>query len=168
VHPRLAPPLIRAAAPVSQAGLPQHAPRSLIKGIEDCDFDALSGEPDDTIARLSPGVVLWGPECQMAAYNEVSVFFIGDEHAGHLKRMVFPEAPGAGQASDDTLMNVGFAAPSQTLSSFSKARGIADCGSTEAWVWDGKAFQMARAEVMPECRGVPPDDWPSLFLSRQK
>jgi uncharacterized protein DUF1176 len=168
VHPRLSAPLVRAAALVSQAGLPQHAPRSLIKGVQDCDFDASSGEPDDTIARLSPGVVLWGLECQMAAYNEVSVFFSGDEHAGHLKRVSFPEPPGARQASEGELMNVGFAAPTQTLSAFAKARGIADCGSTEAWVWDGKAFQMASSQVMPECRGVPPDDWPSLFVSRQK
>ncbi len=143
VHPRLAPPLVRAAPPVSQAGLPKHAPKSMIKGVEDCDYDASTGEPDDTIARLAPGVVLWGPECEMAAYNETTVFFIGDEHAGRLKRIVFPEAPGAGQPSDDLLMNVGFDAQDQTLSSFSKGRGIADCGSTEAWVWDGKAFQMA-------------------------
>lgn len=168
VHPRLTPPLVRAAPPVSQAGLPKHAPKSLIKSVSDCDFDASSGEPDDTIARLAPGVVLWGPECEMAAYNETSVFFIGDEHAGHLKRVIFPEAPGVGQPTDDLLMNVGFDAPTQTLSSFSKGRGIADCGSTEAWVWDGKAFQLAREETMPECRGVVPDDWPSLFVSRQK
>ncbi len=168
VHPPPAPPLVPAAAPVSQAGLPTHAPKSLIKGVSECDFDASSGEPDDTIARLSPGVVLWGPECEMAAYNETSVFFIGDEHAGHLKRVVFPEPPGGGHAGDDLLMNVGFDPKTQTLSAFAKARGIADCGSTEAWVWDGKAFQIASSQVMPECRGVPPDDWPSLFVSRQK
>jgi Protein of unknown function (DUF1176) len=168
VHPRAAAPLVRVAAPVSQAGLPAHAPKSLIKGLRDCEPDASSGEPDDTIARLAPGVVLWGPECEMAAYNETTVFFIGDEHAGHLKRVSFPEPPGAGQGGEDVLMNVGFAAPTQTLSAFAKARGIADCGSTGAWVWDGKAFEIAASQVMPECRGVPPDDWPSLFVSHQK
>ena len=168
VHPRLAPPLIRPAPPASQAGLPKRAPKSLVKSVADCELDPSNTEPDDTIARLVPGVVLWGPECEMAAYNETSVFFIGDEHAGHLKRVVFPEAPGAGQASGDILMNVGFDAPGQTLSSFSKGRGIADCGSTERWVWDGKGFQMAHEEIMTECRRVPPDDWPVLFVSRQK
>jgi hypothetical protein len=168
VHPRLGAPLIRAAPAASQAGLPKYAPKSLARSVADCDRDPTNTQPDDTIARLAPGVVLWGPECDLAAYNETSAFFIGDEHAGHLRRIVFPEAPGAGQASDDILMNVGFDAASQTLSSFSKGRGIADCGSTEAWVWDGKAFQMAREEIMPECRGVPPDDWPALFVSRQK
>ena len=93
VHPRLGPPLVRPAPPASQAGLPKHAPKSLIKSVSDCDFDASGGEPDDTIARLAPGVVLWGPECDMAAYNETSVFFIGDEHAGHLKRVIFPGRP---------------------------------------------------------------------------
>ena len=165
VHARGAPPLIRPAPPASQAGLPKHAPKALAKGAEDCDP---ASDPDDTIARLAPGVVLWGPQCEGGAYNSVNVFFVGDEHAAHVTRVKFPEAPGAGQASDDSLMNVGFDAPSQTLSSFSKGRGIADCGSTESWVWDGKAFQMAHEEIMPECRGVPPDDWPALFVSRQK
>jgi hypothetical protein len=165
VHPRGAPPLIRPAPPASQAGLPKRAPRALAKGAQDCDPQS---DPDDTIARLAPGVVLWGPQCEGGAYNSVNIFFVGDEHAAHVTRVKFPEAPGAGQARDDILMNVGFDPASQTLSSFSKGRGIADCGSTEAWVWDGKAFQMARSEVMPECRGVPPDDWPALYVSRQK
>jgi hypothetical protein len=168
VHPRPAPPLVPAAAPVSQAGLPAHAPKSLIKGLRDCEPGDIGSQPDDTIARLAAGVVLWGPECEMAAYNQTTVFFIGDEHAGHLKRVSFPEPPGAGQAGEDLLMNVSFDPKTQTLSAFAKARGIGDCGSTETWVWDGKAFQMAASQVMPECRGVPSEDWPSLYVSRQK
>ena len=165
VHARGAPPLIRPAPPASQAGLPKRAPKALAKGAEDCDP---ASDPDDTIARLAPGVVLWGPQCEGGAYNSVNVFFVGDERGAHVTRVKFPEAPGAGQARDDILMNVGFDAPSQTLSSFSKGRGIADCGSTASWVWDGKAFQMAHEEIMTECRRVPPDDWPVLFVSRQK
>jgi hypothetical protein len=165
VRPRGVPPLIRPAPPASQAGLPKRAPRALAKGAEDCDP---ASDPDDTIARLALGVVLWGPQCQGGAYNSVNVFFVGDDHATHVKRVKFPEAPGAGQASDDILMNVGFDPGSQTLTSFSKGRGVADCGSTEAWVWDGKAFQMAHEEIMSECRGVPAEDWPALFVSRQK
>lgn len=161
-------PLIRAAPPVDQKGVPGHAPTGIIKDVADCDLDPAAQTPDDIVARLAPGVVLWGPQCQMAAYNEVSVFFIGDERARNLKRVSFPEPPGSGQASDDLLFNASFDAKTQTLSMFSKARGIADCGEAASWVWNGKAFQVISDSIMPACRGVPSGDWPPLFLSRQK
>lgn len=160
-------PLIRAAAPVDQTGVLEHAPKGMTKGIEDCDLDP-SITPDDTIARLAPGVMLWGPQCGMGAYNEVSVFFIGDEHGRNLKRVKFPEPPGADQASDDLLINVSFDPKSQTLASFSKGRGIGDCGQVTDWAWSGKAFVVISEDTMPACRGVPNDDWPPLFVSRQK
>jgi hypothetical protein len=168
VPPPVATPLIRAAPPVAQTGLPKHTPPSLIKGIDDCELDADNKDPDDIVARLSPGVVLWAPECSMAAYNEMNVFFVGDEHGGHLKRIALPEAPGSDQATDDEPMNVHFDATTQTLASFSKGRGIGDCGEVDNWVWTGKAFELISEDYMSECRGVAPEDWPPLFVSRQK
>jgi len=167
VHPRLAPPLVTAAAPVSQAGLPKHPPKALFASDPDCDLDP-GTQPDDIVARLAPGVVLWGPQCQSGAYNEVNVFFIGDEHGGHARKVSFPEAPGAPAATSDVLFNVSFDPKTQTLSSFDKARGPADCGETAAWVWDGKAFRLARENGLETCRGASPDDWPPVFVSRQK
>ncbi|HWF76307.1 MAG TPA: DUF1176 domain-containing protein [Caulobacteraceae bacterium] len=167
VHARGVPPLIRPAPPASQAGLPGRVPKVVLAHDSECDRGS---SPTDVIARLAPGVVLWGPECNSGAYNQVNDFFLGDEHAGQLRPVKFPEAAGAseGTGSSDALMNVGYDPKTQTLSSFSKGRGIADCGATETWVWDGKAFQMASSATMPACRGVPPDDWPTLFVSRQK
>jgi hypothetical protein len=168
VPPPVAPPLIHAAAAVSQAGVPARAPRSMIKGIDDCDLDPSTKDRDDIVARLEPGVVLWGPQCGMGAYNEVSVFFIGDEQGRNLRRITFPEPAGSDQAKDDLLINASFDAKTQTMASFSKARGIGDCGSVADWVWDGKAFAVISEDIMPACRGVVPDDWPPLFISRQK
>jgi len=159
-------PLILAAAPVNQKGVPDHAPKGMTKGIADCDPQ--SGTPDEIVARLAPGVMLWGPQCESGAYNAVNVFFIGDEHGKGLKRIRFPEPPGAGQASDDLLFNPGFDPKTQTLTTFSKARGIGDCGEAASWVWNGRAFQLIAEQLMPACRGVPSDDWPALFVSRQK
>ena len=168
VPPPSPPPIIRAAPPVDQSGLPQKAPRSLVKGIADCDPDRKPEDSDDVVARLAPGLVLWGPQCSMGAYNEVNVFFLGDEKARVVRRVVFPEAPGAGQASDDELINVDFDAKTQTLTSFSKARGLGDCGQQTDWVWTGKAFVLLGETVMPECRGVPLDDWAPLYVSKQR
>lgn len=171
VHPRLAPPLVTGAAPVSQAGLPKHAPPSLIKTDPDCDLDPdVAKDPADVVARLAPGVVLWGPQCSSGAYNEVNIFFIGDERAGHLRRVKFPYPPGTPSTAgnDDILFNVQFDPKTQTLTSFDKARGPADCGENDAWVWDGKAFQLAHQYALATCRGASPDDWPPVFVSRQK
>jgi hypothetical protein len=139
----------------------------MTKGVDDCDLDPTI-TPDDIVARLAPGVVLWGPQCGMGAYNEVSIFLLGDEHARNLKRISLPEPPGAGQAKDDILINGSFDPKTQTLAMFSKARGIGDCGQVTDWVWNGKAFALVSDDVMPACRGVPNDDWPPLFVSRRK
>lgn len=161
-------PIIAAAAPVSQAGLADHAPKSLIKGVEDCDTKRAATGSDDIVARLAPGVVLWGPECSMAAYNESSIFFVGDEHAGHMRRIVFPKPPGSSEPSTDILVNAGFDPKTQTLSSFNKGRGLADCGVSTSWVWNGKAFALLSENIMPVCQGVGADDWPPLFVGRRK
>jgi len=160
-------PLIAPAPAVSQAGLPKFAPKSLIKGVSDCDLTGVD-TPDDIVARLAPGLVLWGPECQMGAYNEVSIFFLGDEHAGHLKRLSFSEAAGADQASDDELVNASFDPKTRTISMFAKGRGPGDCGEAASWVWDGKSFRLLSESAMSECRGVSPDDWTALYEARTK
>jgi hypothetical protein len=160
-------PMVATAGPVSQSGLPDHAPKSLIKDVADCDLDP-SVKPDDTVARLAPGVVLWGPQCEMAAYNETSIFFIGDEHARNLKRVRFPSPPGSGRQADDLLFNAGFDPKTQTLSQFSKARGIGDCGQADEWVWTGKAFELLSETVMPECHGALEADWPPLYVARRR
>ena len=161
-------PIVRAAPPADQSGLPQKAPPALVKGIADCDPDRKPEDSDDVVARLAPGLVLWGPQCSMGAYNEVNVFFLGDEKARAAKRVVFPEAPGAGQASDDEVVNADFDPKTQTLNSFAKGRGIGDCGEAINWVWTGKAFVVDSELFMPECRGVPADDWPTLYVSKRR
>jgi hypothetical protein len=166
VPPPTGAPLILAAPPVGQNGVPDHAPKGMTKGIDDCDPQ--TGTPDDVVARLAPGVMLWGPQCEAGAYNAVSVFFIGDEHGKGLRRISFPEPAGAAQAGEELLFNPGFDPKTQTLTTFSKARGIGDCGEAASWVWNGSSFQVILDHVMPACRGVPPDDWPALFVSRQK
>jgi hypothetical protein len=164
-----APPHVTSARPVDQTGLPTQAPRSLLAGDSDCDLDTSdpSIQPDDTVARLAPAVVLWGPECAMGAYNEVTQLFIGDEHAGHAQKLKLPEPAGMMPTpeADGLLINAEFDTGTQTLSSFDKGRGIGDCGSTTQWIWDGKAFELAGQTMMPACRGIVGDDWPATYIA---
>ena len=54
------------------------------------------------------------------------------------------------------------------LSTFGKGRGLGDCGTGEEWVWDGKAFRLALLKTMPHCKGIPIDDWPTLYRAERK
>jgi len=67
----------------------------------------------------------------------------------------FDSSPGITEAQDGrpTLVNASFDAKTGRLESYNKGRGIGDCGSAEAYVWDGAMFRLVEARSMPECRG---------------
>lgn len=67
----------------------------------------------------------------------------------------FDSPPGISEAQDGrpTLVNASFDAKTGRLESYNKGRGIGDCGSAEAYVWDGAMFRLVEARSMPECRG---------------
>lgn len=164
-------PLLVAGPSVSQAGLPKRTPRSVkarLKDFPDCSDPLPEADADGVIARLAPGVVLYGPVCDRAAYNELNVFFIGDEKGGALKPVRLPLPPGSREAAAEAVMNVDYDAKTRILTSFSKGRGLADCGDETQWVWDGKAFRLLRQALMPECRGIGLEDWPTVFVARLK
>jgi hypothetical protein len=55
------------------------------------------------------------------------------------------------------LVNADWDAATQTISSYTKARGLGDCGSSESYIWDGEMFRLTAASFMGECRGS--TDW---------
>ncbi|MFC3077905.1 DUF1176 domain-containing protein [Phenylobacterium terrae] len=158
------PPLVRAAAPVSQAGLPKALPDAIKYPWESCDDDIGELGIDPQVFRLAPGLLMWQTACSRGAYNIIYDFSLLDEK-GTLKGA--PDFPyESGMAESGRLMNAEFDPGSQTLTNFDKARGLGDCGAFTSWVWTGQAFALKRSEVMPDCRGVPLDDWPTEFVSR--
>ena len=44
-----------------------------------------------------------------------------------------------------------------------KGRGLADCGSSASWAWDGKMFRLASYQSLGLCRGAPPGTWLSRW-----
>lgn len=158
-------PLVRPGPAVSQAGLPDKLPPAMRGQLgEDCDAQERR-DFTPIIARLSPGVILFGELCYLGAYNEIYAFLLADEKGGHVRRAEIPNLDGS---ATHLLMNVGFDAETQTLSNFEKGRGIADCGGVYSWVWDGKAFRISQQIEMPACRGLSAEEWPVLFRSRRK
>ena len=51
------------------------------------------------------------------------------------------------------------------LSSTSKGRGLADCGSSEVWVWSGGGFRL-NSLFLGMCGGTEAGDWPPLYRTR--
>lgn len=81
--------------------------------------------------------------------------------AARAANFVYPSKIGSNDAPE--LINAGFDRSTMTLSTFSKGRGIGDCGSAEDWLWDGQTFRLALLRAMPHCKGITDNDWPVLY-----
>ena len=64
------------------------------------------------------------------------------------------------------MVEASFDPASGTLSSGSKGRGLADCGSSEEWVWSGGAFRLKSLNHQEQCGGTSAGDWPPLYRTR--
>ena len=155
-------PRIAAGPPVSQTGLPAQVPASVMTAIGECE-EQMEPAIDPIIARLSPGVALYAPVCSRGAYNALYSLVLADERGGGARVIQLPLPEGFGQTSIGDPMNIDYDPTSRILTSFAKGRGLGDCGDETQWVWDGEAFQVLLSRVMGHCRGVPFDDWPTLF-----
>lgn len=172
-------PVVRAAPAASQAGLSDEPtlPASLeaLAEVKACraDMDRGNGaEPqkDDGVARLSDDTLLWSVLCFRGAYNEGHRFFLtGNE--GQNPRPIFlrstdQQGEDVGVADDFILINAGYDPESRTVSSFSKGRGLGDCGATNVWTWTGRDFVLTEEQVMINCAGMWPDLWPTTWRTR--
>jgi hypothetical protein len=170
VPPAPARPVVRAAKPVSQAGLPKTLPAALkaSANLGECDLDPKSEGYDLIVARLAPGRLFWAIPCSAGAYNTFYELYLTDEKGGGAKPAIPPYAPGAEDQPTNELMNISFDASKMMLSNFDKMRGLGDCGAQSDWIWDGTAFRLVSQYMMPDCQGVPVDDWPSLWQATVK
>ncbi len=105
--------------------------------------------------------------CFMAAYQGSSIVAILPRAGGRARPatgarpgMPHPE-PGRTEMVDPE-----FDPASGTLFSSSKGRGMADCGSSEAWVWSGGGFRLKSLNYLGQCGGTEPGDWPPLYRTR--
>jgi hypothetical protein len=137
--------------------------------------DGDEGELEDASA-LSADTFLYPIRCpdSSGAYNFGYTFLIaktGQPQSARTPKFRWPAKIGGRQqqdGSEDFLTNPDFSNVDMTMRSFSKGRGIGDCGDEERWVFDGKTFQLADMKSMPHCRGVPSEDWPTLYRADVK
>jgi hypothetical protein len=162
------PPIIRPARAVSQKGLTDTPPASVLKRLAglDCATDnpALDGPVS---SRLAPGVVLWVIPCWVGAYQTASALVLADEAGGHARLADLSDGGSAGGADERAMAtNASYDADRQKLYSYAKGRGVADCGITETRVWTGKAFVLAARSELSVCRGLSEEFWVETYRSR--
>ncbi|WP_187148700.1 DUF1176 domain-containing protein [Methylocella silvestris] len=123
---------------------------------------------DPIVIRLSATETLWGICDQAAAYNFAYRFWIaGPGRPKGASAAVFETPALAAPDSDSSVVvNPSLSDNGLILSSNNKGRGVGDCGESAGWAYDGAQFRLVSLQRMDECRGVAPDDWPTLYRAR--
>jgi hypothetical protein len=158
-------PLIRAARPVSQAGLtdtPSSAVKAALKPL-DCQADPPDGP---TSNRLAPGVVLWVVPCWVGAYQISSALVLADERGGHARLVDLGNERNA--LSSAMATNAEFSTDDQKLYAYAKGRGLADCGESTTHAWTGKGFVLVERTELPVCRMLPEEFWVTTYRTRDR
>jgi hypothetical protein len=90
-------------------------------------------------------LVLVPAHCGSGAYNMLSVPLLLDE-SGKATKLAFG-------GDIDGVWNADWDPKARRLGTYSKGRGIGDCGVTQVYAWDGAAFRLVEQTEMSECRG---------------
>ena len=132
---------------------------------EDCFVDP--AEAFDAAGALDGDEALVMLECWRGAYQSSSLLFRtrrdGSGTAVRL-RLPLPAHVEGERRVVDAFTNVDFSAGH--LSHMAKGRGIADCGESASWTYDGRDFRLQRYHLLDRCRGGAPGEWPALWRSR--
>lgn len=158
------PSLPRVAQPPASAAPPRSLTPADVTPIRkrgDCDGEV----PPEAVAntyRLDAAHTLGIVGCSMGAYQGLSVIVVIDE-AGRWTPAVIERAEPLPEGVEDTwaylLTSADYDPVSRLLWEWSKGRGLADCGRSASWVWDGAIFRLASFAALDECRGAPPGTW---------
>lgn len=108
--------------------------------------------------------------CIMGAYQGSSLAFIVPRGKGASRQLILPTpylGADAESANLSYFTEAWFDAEGGTISTAAKGRGLADCGTSASWIWDGAAFRLTSLDLQRNCGGRYPGDWPSLFRSVQ-
>ena len=135
---------------------------------EDCEADIKPMQPE-AFALDARRAIIFIP-CLMGAYQGSSLAFIAERKGTGVSRLTAP-APYLGHDSHESVVNEftesHFDPKTGMLTMSAKGRGLADCGFSASWIWNGQAMVLIRMTYQEACGGVEAGDWPTLFRSVQ-
>lgn len=135
---------------------------------EDCEPEVTAMKPE-AYALDGERALVFIP-CIMGAYQGSSVAFLAQRSNGAAEHLIAPLAYSGNSADHsgvDMFTEGDFDPKTGMLSMAARGRGLADCGTSASWIWDGKAFQLTSHYLQIACGGLSPGDWPTLFRSIQ-
>lgn len=106
-------------------------------------------------------------ECWRGAYQSTSLAFRlprDGSGAPQRVRLALPFRIGGEDRVVDAFTNAGY--EKGELFHSAKGRGLADCGESASWVFDGRDFHLRRYYRLDACSGGRPGEWPALWRSR--
>jgi hypothetical protein len=113
-------------------------------------------------------LILFG--CSMAVYQGTSLVFVvprtgtGQPEPASLPSPVLIEGDTGDEGSIVT--NPDFDVATGTFTDFYKGMGLAYCGASHEWRWDGHHFVLTRMTFQLGCGGSMSGDWPVLYRSK--
>ncbi|MFS2222132.1 DUF1176 domain-containing protein [Pantoea sp. B65] len=134
----------------------------------ECSLDSMRREV--SVAPLTDQQALLLVSCEMGAYNVIYLAFEVTRTLPYRARGISLDLPFTPPGSSETqmeLMNAEFDAASGQLLTFSKGRGLGDCGNTSRWQFDGQGFVLASYAEESTCDSWHgSDQWPTLWVTR--
>jgi Protein of unknown function (DUF1176) len=170
VPPPPTPPVVTAAK-IPPGPKADKAPAAVIAKARAVCEDKTIDESEDATRLAADQVMYWFPcRDKSGAYNFLYALII-DQRGRPLREVEFKlprEVAATADGGVEMNMNPGFDESTQTMSLFNKGRGIADCGQSSDWAWDGRGFRLIQSKQMPTCKGVAPNDWAVLYRAERK
>ena len=135
---------------------------------EDCQSDIHPMETE-AYALDARRAIVFIP-CLMGAYQGSSLAFIADRNGTAVRRLTAP-APFLGRDPHESVVDEftesEFDPKTGMLTIVAKGRGLADCGFSASWIWNGQTMVLISMTYQDACGGVEAGDWPTLFRSVQ-
>lgn len=156
------PPLPRIAQPPASKAPPRKLRTADVRAIralagDFCDENVKDVETDRLDARHSVGIV----GCMMGAYQGASLVVVIDE-TGHWRPAELEQARPIRMVGGKVdpldfyfLTEAYYDTKTRLLGMAAKGRGLADCGESATWAWDGKMFRLASFQALDQCGGAP-------------
>ncbi|HMJ93236.1 MAG TPA: DUF1176 domain-containing protein [Allosphingosinicella sp.] len=120
-----------------------------------CTIDEVGGPDSAEVYALSANQSLVLLACGSGAYNVSHVPFVATRRGRAITIALAPfdVKPDWWDNGLPILVNADWDPAGGLLGSFSKGRGLGDCGTTSSYAWDGSRFRLVEEATMGECRG---------------
>ncbi|WP_380184763.1 DUF1176 domain-containing protein [Kalamiella sp. sgz302252] len=125
-----------------------------------------------SVAPLNDRKALLLVSCEMGAYNVIDLAFEVTRSQPYIARgltLTLPFTPPHRSERKLDLINADYDASKGELLTFSKGRGLGDCGTATRWQYDGRQFVLAEYAEEGACDAWHgSDDWPTLWSSKRE